>query len=294
MSRSITLIEAPSVLGLKPTGVDRLPEALKQAGLLNGRYLTGPVLDAPPYNPVRDPATDLLNGPAIADYSVRLADAVRQRITTDGFILVLGGDCSVLLGAMLGLKQAGRYGLVHLDAHADFYQPEAEQNGEVASMDLAVVSGRGPDLLADMRGQRPYVRDEHMVQIGQRDAEEAEAAGSQRIQDTPIRTYDLAAIRNQGITDVTDVVMDYLNSWDVDGFWIHFDADVLADDLMPAVDYRLPGGLTFAECRSLLQTLTHSPKAVGMTVTIFNPSLDPTGRIAKQFADCLNAGLGSF
>jgi arginase len=50
------VIDAPSVLGLKPTGVEHLPEALKTAGLLaglNAEY-AGRV-EPPPYNPRRDP-----------------------------------------------------------------------------------------------------------------------------------------------------------------------------------------------------------------------------------------------
>lgn len=57
--------------------------------------------------------------------------------------MVLGGDCSILLACMLALKERGVYGLAHVDAHADFYQPEAEPAGEAASMDLALVVGRG-------------------------------------------------------------------------------------------------------------------------------------------------------
>ena len=35
-------------------------------------------------------------------------------------------------------------------------------------------------------------------------------------------------------------------------FWIPFDADVLDDAIMPAVDYRLPGGLTWVEIEEVL------------------------------------------
>ena len=51
-----SVIDAPSVLGLQETGVERLPEALKAAGLmarLNAEY-AGRV-DPPAYNPRRDP-----------------------------------------------------------------------------------------------------------------------------------------------------------------------------------------------------------------------------------------------
>ena len=49
-----------------------------------------------------------------------------------------------------------RDGLFFVDGHADFYQPEAEPNGEVASMDLAVVSGRGPAVLTDIDGRPSF------------------------------------------------------------------------------------------------------------------------------------------
>ena len=39
-----------------------------------------------------------------------------------------------------------------LDGHADFQHPSDEPNGEVASLDLAVATGRGPDLLTDLEG----------------------------------------------------------------------------------------------------------------------------------------------
>jgi arginase len=37
-------------------------------------------------------------------------------------------------------------------------------------MDLAIVSGRGPDILTNIDGLKPYVRDEDIVLFGYRDA----------------------------------------------------------------------------------------------------------------------------
>lgn len=78
----------------------------------------------------------------------------------------------------------------------------------------------------------------------------------------------------------------------VAGFWIHLDVDVLEDSVMPAVDYRMPGGLCFPELADLLQTLLRTELAVGMDVTIFNPSLDSDGSIAKKLASTITAGFG--
>ena len=75
------------------------------------------------------------------------------------------------------------------------------------------------------------------------------------------------------------------------GFWVHLDADVLDDAIMPAVDYRLPDGLRWDELRDVLRAAVASPGAVGLEITIFNPTLDPDGRIGHALVDTLVEGL---
>ena len=54
------------------------------------------------------------------------------------FPVVLGGDCSLLLGTMLALRRRGRYGVLYIDGNADFYQPEASPlRGAASASDLA-------------------------------------------------------------------------------------------------------------------------------------------------------------
>jgi arginase len=194
------VIEAPSVLGLFPRGVERLPDALLDAGLADvlGARRAGRV-DPPPYEPRRDPATGLLNPTGLRDYAHRLADTTGEVLDGDEVPIVFGGDCSILLGNLLALSRRGRHGLLFLDGHADFYQPEAEPNGEAASMDLALATGRGPNVVADLDGRGALVRDEDVVVFGRRDAEEAEEAGSQRIEDTAAAVIDLATVRDRGV-----------------------------------------------------------------------------------------------
>jgi arginase len=74
-------------------------------------------------------------------------------------------------------------------------------------------------------------------------------------------------------------------------FWLHLDADVLDDAIMPAVDYRLPGGLSWPELEALLAAARATGRLAGLEVTIFNPRLDPTGAIAGALTDGLVAGL---
>jgi arginase len=289
---SFTILEAPSVLGLFPKGVETLPQALLGAGLAQrlGAGHAGRV-EPPPYNPERDPQTLLLNPQGIRDYSIALADALDQLLDAGTVPVVLGGDCSILLGCLLALRRRGRYGLAFLDGHADFYQPEAEPNGEVASMELGLAIGRGPAVVTDIEGRRPLVREQDVVAIGRRDADEAREYGSQRIEDTAITVLDLAAVRAAGAQAATARALERLALAAPQGFWVHLDADVLDDRVMPAVDYRMPGGLSWEELAVILRACAASGRMIGIDITIFNPRLDPGGTIARAFVDALAGGL---
>jgi arginase len=285
------IIEAPSILGLTPTGVQDLPYALCAAGLdvrLGARRSVR--VEPLAYDDRRDGETGMLNTAALVDYTRRLADAVGAELDHGERPLVLGGDCSILLGNLLALARRGRYGLLFIDGHADFYQPEANVNGQAASSELAFATGRGPTRLTRFDGHYPLIRDEQVVALGMRDATEAASYGSQPLP-ASLHAYDLAALRRAGVEQVTRKALEHLRGQAVDGIWIHFDADVLDDAVMPAVDYRLPDGLSWVEAESMLQVALASGAIVGMDVTIFNPRLDPDGAIARAFVELLARAL---
>ena len=289
MPSQFTIIDAPSILGLRPTGVEYLPEALKAAGLmkrLNADY-SGRVSSLP-YNSERDKITLLLNPDSIKTFSLHLADRVASVIHNMRYPIVLGGDCSIVIGNLLALQRLGRYGLFFIDGHADFYQPEASLTGEVADMDLAIVSGRGPDILTDINNFKPLVRDKDIVLFGYRDREQAASLGSQDVRNTDINSFDLTYVKELGITNAaSEAVEKLLQQNELLGFWIHIDVDVLDDSIMPAVDYRLNGGLSFSELSELLKIIVASGRTVGMDITIFNPNLDSDGSIAYRFVSSI-------
>jgi arginase len=289
-----TIIEAPSILGLRPTGVQYLPEAFKAAGLMSGlRAEYGGQISPLAYSSERDKLTLLLNPDSIREFSLQLADTVTFVLRNKRFPLVLGGDCSILIGNLLALRRLGTYGLFFIDGHADFYQPQVSPTGEVADMDLAIVSGRGPNILTNIEGLKPLVRDPDIIVFGYRDAEQAASYGSPDVRDTNMHVYDLSYVRKfDTIAAAACQAVDVLENNELDGFWIHLDADVLDDSIMPAVDYRLGGGgFSFSELSELLKTLVASDAAVGMDITIFNPLLDFDGSITRRFVSSLIQGL---
>lgn len=286
----IAVIEAPSILGLRPTGVETLPEALLQAGLIDRlrAHHAGRVEPESSYDPGRDPTTRTLNAAAIAMFSRKLADAVGAVIDKGEFPVVLGGDCSILLGDLLALKRRGRYGLLFVDGHADFYSPEANPNGEAASMDLALATGRGPEVLVNLDQLGPLVNDEDAVAFGFRDGDEQAAYGSPPLP-AQLLAVDLAAVRRDGVDAAARDAVTHLtrDGGPERGFWIHVDADVLDDAIMPAVDYRLPDGLSWSELTRTLRVALQSGRAVGLELTIYNPTLDPDGAGALELVRVL-------
>lgn len=288
---SFAIIEAPSALGLVSGGVEQLAATLLEAGLAEavGARLAGAV--PVPSRSGLDPTTGLLNPDGVREFALRLAAATADVLESGAVPVVLGGDCSIALGPLLALRRRGRYGLLFIDGHADFYQPAAEPRGEVASMDLALATGHGPSVLADLDGLGPLVRDADIVQFGRRDADVAAADGSQRIEDTAIRVIDVAEVQRLGVGQATRLALDHLGSVELDGVWVHVDCDVLDDDVMPAVDYRMPGGLGWDELEHVLRSAFDSGRVAGIDVTIFNPTLDHDGSIAQRLVACLSRGL---
>jgi arginase len=125
-----------------------------------------------------------------------------------------------------------------------------------------------------------------------RDGDEQIRDGSKPLPPT-IRALDLAAVRRMGIEAAAAAAVAHVTRKNLDGFFIHLDADCLDDKIMPAVEYRLPGGLSVDELKTVLRIALDSGKAVGLEVTIYNPDLDEDGAAGRMLADLLAEALGT-
>jgi arginase len=284
---AVVAVDAPSNLGLSPPeegrepGVRGLACALRERGLLSRLGAEDSSGATPPaYSPEIEARTGTRNGEAIRMFSVDLAERVETVVGSGRFPLVLGGDCSILIGGMLGLRRMGRFGLVFVDGHLDFRYPgNSIRLGAAAGEDLALVTGRGPERLTNIDGLGPLVHDEDVVALGERE----DYPEWRDIHGTGITVWDLRRLREHGFAEAGEGAVERPRANGVDGFWIHLDADVLDDVLMPAVDSRQPDGTDYAELVELLRSLLRSGLAVGMEITIFDPELDPTGEISEAF-----------
>jgi arginase len=290
--RRLAVLDAPSNLGLKPPspgqepGVKNMPGALRAHGIIQQLRAEDAGSVVPPaYASAIDPAVKVRNAKAIRDYSLQLADRIDELLGQDKFPLVLGGDCSILLGSSLALRKRGRYGLLFVDGHADLLTPANSQSKGAAGMDLALATGLGPEPLTNIEGRKPYIRPEDTIIFGYRQPAPGDA--SPAAPQPPMGAFPLNLIQNQGIAQSSRTAMTHLASAPTQGFWIHVDVDVLATKWMPAVDSPEEGGMTPEELSTLLKTAMSSDRCVGMEVTIYDPTLDPAGKGADLIVNML-------
>ena len=299
MTRAIGLLEAPSNLGLAPPapgkepGARRMASRLRELGLRErlGAKDAGEVAP-PPYSPERDPITGIRNARAIADYSVALAAAVTAQLEANRFPLVIGGDCSILLGCLLALGPRGQHGLVFVDGHQDLQTPSVSRTGGAAGMDLALTVGIGPSLLTALGGTTPLVPAADVAMVGPRDNPAWYTGDDVKRARDAMHVRYLDALRRSGMATAGEEVAGLVQRPGVTGTWIHLDVDVLDDAVMPAVDSRQPDGLSYDELESLLGPVLDTGRVVGMDVTIYDPDRDPDGSAGRALVDGLARLLG--
>lgn len=285
----IEIIEFPFNLGLKEPepgkepGVRKLPFWLKKHGfhdLISPKAIHN--LEAPAYSMYLDPETGIRNADAIAAYAGKQAGILSEVVKQGSKALVLGGDCSILIGNMLGLKKLGKYGLFYMDGHTDYMLPELSQTGGAAGMDLAIAAGKGPHKLTDIDGQNPYVQEKYIWCVGNREYDEDYV---RPIKESAIHYFDLNRLRESGPENCVETFLEMVIEEELDGFWVHFDVDILNNDIMPAVDSPEPGGLSYEEVAKMLKKLLKHEKFTGLQITILNPDLDRDGRYTREFID---------
>ncbi len=293
--RSRVILGAPSSIGIRPYDNGKLRQVHRAPGVLRGMGVIerlgakdlGDVLPPPYVDRVR-PEGGVRNEEGVARYSLALGARIAEASREGQFVILLAGDCSVVLGALSGMRQAtGRpVGLAYIDGHADFATPAESQTGSAASMCLAQAVGRGEGRLARLGGGSPLVEPSDVVLIGRRDLEQSRY-GEQALADLGVLDLADREVVQRGASATARRALERLGRRGLAGFWIHVDADVLDPEVMPAVDSPEPGGLSIDGLVELLTPLVHHPLAFGLELTIYDPGLDPDRRCARRLATML-------
>lgn len=287
-----TVLGAPFDSSGAGRGEERAPGSLRAAGLpeVFGAADHGDV--APPLrDPARDPETGVI---AVADLRVSseaLRAAVCGALTRGERPLVLGGDCTLLLGAVAGAREAvGRVGLWFVDGHADYLDGRSSRTGEAADMELAMLTGGSAQGLVELAEDGPLVEPADVVILGHRpDSLSPDVALELERMPAAIARMSAEEIAAAGPAEVG-------KGWeralaDRGPAWLHLDLDVLDAAALPAVTYPQPRGLDWDAFVALARPLLTSDALIGASVADFNPDLDEDGRHARRVVDALASAL---
>jgi len=293
--KAIGVIGIPYNVGWKGEGIDEGPSALRKAGLLKQlEHVAETVADFGDVNvglPPRDDSNPkLLNPHQVVAVCKAVAPQVRSACEQGYFPLILGSEDSVIMGIVEGLQQAlpQPVGLVYLDAHADFNTPETTPSGLIGGMDVAILTGRGPDLLTNIFGHKPQLREEQIAIFGARDLDPLEW---RTLKESKVHLYTMDRVAKlgaeQAMKDVTEKLLE-----SCERIYVHIDIDVLDPSEIKAIHMNVPDGLKLAECTSALQVLRKTGRLCGLAVMVFNARKDPDGTEARKLNRSIVDGLG--
>jgi len=286
------VIGVPYNVGSKGLSLEKGAEALRNAGIVAALQEFSGVVDFGDIKvalPVADQSDPKLLNPNQVEVLCRaLADKVKAVVAAGCLPFVVGGDCSLLMGIVEGLRSLNlRIGMVYMDAHGDFNTPETTPSGIIGGMDVAIVAGRGPEKLAAMFGHSPLLPEDNIVLYGVRDLDplEAEALAASRV-----RVYSRERIKAEGVGKTAEAILRHLES-KCDCVYLHVDLDVLDESVFSAQGLPVPDGLSKEEFQTTLNVLVKSGKLCGLAMMAFDAAKDADGSQAKRIVELVAEAL---
>jgi len=286
----IEILGAPfNGLGTFPD-IENPAEGLRQANLMSLLEASGHIvtdlgdLSGFQCQDIRDDETGINDFGMWLNLSQELSQMLGEMLDRQAFPLLLGGDCRMLVGIFAAFSQREtEAGLVFLDGHADFHSPETSPSGDPADMELAILTGRGPERITRIAGKYPLLKDEEVVVYGIR--------AWDHIGTSNIEVYDRQRMIKNGIKHTVKEGLKNFYQKELP-VWLHFDVDVLDPELMPVM-FPEPEGLTFEEAQEFLGFVWASGRVIGMSIACYHPKLDIDGSAGAQLVTLVSEVLSS-
>ncbi len=294
--RSWGVLGVPSSAAAHWPGIEKAPAALRSAGLLDALRAAGlTVADHGDLPVVRWRASRAGDEPnnvsAVADVLRATADAVRAVLDSGDVPVVLGGECTLVIGVVEAfISRGGDVGLVYVDGGQDLMIP-------VDHPDEPILDGMGVAHLLNLPGcveeiagigaRRPMLDAVRIAFVGYADDEEDVhgLVSSARFPATVVAVDPPAAAR-AAVTAVTAAASSFI---------VHIDVDVLDFFDTPAADVPIFGrGLTLPQLVSLLRVLVTDRRCCAVTFVEHNPDHGAAdGSTTRALVDALAEAFSS-
>lgn len=290
-TRTVSLVGVPTRYGTAYPGCERTPHLLRTQGVV-ARLAHRLALADPPVRLVQEatiPLPDepwtgtgfpLRSLPQVRTVARRQAEAIGHVLEQGAAPLIVGGDCTTMLGTALALQRADRsFGLVCFDAHGDFNTEQTTPSGNIHGMTVSALTGRGHPSLLSLFDRLPVVPEHRVALVGVRDLDPPEAVA---LASSAVTLLDPAALRGFGAgktgNRALEVALSPIHGEAPDGLLLHVDLDVLDPSETRGMGLPIPGGLSLRDLLDALQPLLASRRLLAIELTEAAPALEPSGR----------------
>jgi arginase len=271
------------------------PSAIRYAGLdarlaeLGYEYVDrGNVGTAEPEAiPVEDEQARFL--PQIKETCAHIAQLVAEAAQDGSIPLVLGGDHSVALGSLGGVRDVhGPGGVIWIDAHGDLNSPETSPSGNVHGMVLAAALGLAGERFTGDGWSLPAVAQGRVALVGVRSLDEGER---ELLKKLDARVFTMSDVDRLGVEHAVREALVHVSG---PGFvHVSLDMDVVDPDFAPGVGTPVRGGLNYREAHLALELIAESELATSFDVVEVNPILDRENETGELAVELVASGLGA-
>lgn len=283
--KRVDIIGVPMDLGASRRGVDMGPSAVRYAQLHEQLRVLGieRIEDHGNLNvPIREAVDERDKHAKYLDVIERvcneLAAVVENAVRGGGFPIVLGGDHSIAVGTLDGLKRArgAAAGLVWIDAHGDINSPQSSPSGNVHGMPLWFALERG------------FADPARTVQIGLRDLEPHE---KENLRASGVKAFTMSDVDRMTMNRVMEEAISIAGSGETP-IHVSFDLDAIDPREAPGTGTPVKGGLSFREAHLAMELLSESGKLGSIEMVEINPILDTRNQTAALAVGLISSGLG--
>jgi arginase len=290
----VAVIGAALDLGAGRRGVDMGPSAIRYAGLdarlaeLGYEYVDRCNVETPVAEaiPVEDDRARFL--PQIKATTRRIAQLVGDD-TREGYVpVVLGGDHSVALGTLAGLREAhGPGGVLWIDAHGDLNSPETSPSGNVHGMVLAAALGLAGERFEEDGWGLPALARDRVALVGVRALDEGER---ELLRGLDARVFTMSDVDRLGVERAIREALTHIAG---PGFvHVSLDMDAVDPDVAPGVGTPVRGGLSYREAHLAMELVAESGLASSLDVVEVNPILDRENMTGELAVELICSALG--
>jgi arginase len=214
---------------------------------------------------------------------------VARAARADFVPVVLGGDHSVALGTLAGLREVhGLGGAIWIDAHGDLNSPETSPSGNVHGMVLAAALGLAGDRFKVDGWGLPALAPGRVALVAVRALDEGERA---LLRELDARVYTMSDVDRLGVERVLRESLTHVAG---PGFvHVSLDMDAVDPDVAPGVGTPVRGGLSYREAHLAMELIAESGLASSLDVVEVNPILDRENETGKLAVELVASALGA-